>query len=56
LEKYPDLQITAAYTDNRGGLIVNSLWSKNKELINKFEGLSGTYADRLVHFTQEERD
>ena len=27
-----------------------------KELINKFEGLSGTYADRLVHFTQEERD
>ena len=52
--KYPKVRLGAAYS---GGdfITVNAVYSENEALSDKFLKLSGSYASRLEHFTEEER-
>ena len=54
--KYPNITFTAAYPDKKtNSITVNSIYSENQELVEKFASLSGSYANRLDNFTEEER-
>jgi len=55
--KYPDMVFMAAYTNPKGKyLTVNSIWSPDKKISEKFNNLGSSYANRLDKFTEEERD
>lgn len=52
--KYPKIRLGAVY--NAGDFItVNAVYSENEELSSRFLRLSGGYADRLEHFSENER-
>lgn len=55
LEKYPKLLLISAYSDKKGGVIVNSVYSENEELSRRFASYEGSYVSRLEKFTEEER-
>ena len=53
--KYPNLELLAAYSGAEGALTVNSIYSDNPELRERFRNLKGSYAKRLESFTEEEK-
>lgn len=53
--KYPNLELLAAYPGNDGGITVNSIYSDNPELRERFKNLKGSYVHRLESFTEEEK-
>ena len=57
-EQYPDLDYLYSFYNQRANvyyIIVNGIWSKNQELKDRFKSLSGSFNDRLTHFTPEEQ-
>lgn len=56
-EKYPKIKFGAAYGDNKGRnrITVNAVYSEDESLSERFLKLTGSYASRLEHFTEEER-
>ncbi|NBO99561.1 MAG: hypothetical protein EBU90_05470 [Proteobacteria bacterium] len=57
-EQYPDLDYLYSYYNQRANvyyIIVNAIWSENQELKDRFKSLSGSFNDRLTHFTPEEQ-
>ena len=55
--KYPKIRFGAAYGDNKGRnrITVNAVYSEDESLSERFLKLTGSYASRLEHFTEEER-
>lgn len=53
--KYPNLELLAAYPGAEESLTVNSIYSDNPELKERFKNLTGSYAKRLESFTEEEK-
>ena len=54
LQQYPEMKLGAAYYDGRY-ITVNAIYSEDENLSNRFLSMTGSYADRLSHFTEEER-
>ena len=56
-EKYPKIKFGAAYADGKGRkrITVNAVYSEDENLSNRFLKMTGSYADRLNNFTEEER-
>jgi hypothetical protein len=57
-EKYPELDYLYSFYNQRANvyyIIVNAIWSENQELKDRFKSLSGSFNDRLLHFTPEEQ-
>lgn len=57
-KEWPDMKFTAIYVhknDWKRGFTVSTIWSSDNNLSDKFLKLSGSYADRLKQFTEEER-
>lgn len=53
--KYPNLELLAAYPGDNRDITVNSIYSENPELRERFKNLKGSYAKRLESFTEEEK-
>ena len=53
--KYPNLELLAAYPGGNREITVNSIYSENPELRERFKNLQGSYAKRLESFTEEEK-
>lgn len=49
------MELLAAYSGAEGALTVNSIYSDNPELRERFRNLKGSYAKRLESFTEEEK-
>lgn len=57
-EQYPDLDYLYSFYNQRANvyyIVVNAIWSENQELKDRFKSLSGSFNDRLTHFTPEEQ-
>ena len=54
LADYPKMKLAAAYKTG-DFFTINAVYSENEALSNRFIALSGGYANRLNHFTEEER-
>lgn len=58
-EKYPDLDFLYTFFNQKANayyVTVNAIWSKDQSLKDKFKSLSGSFNERLKHFTPEEID
>ena len=55
MDKYPKMKIFTAYSDGEGGIVCSAVYSEDESLSERFAMLSGSYADRLNTFTEEER-
>ena len=53
--KYPKIRFGAAYPGRELALTVNAVYSEDTTLSERFLKMSGSYADRLSNFTEEER-
>ena len=53
--KYPKIRFGAAYPGRGLALTVNAVYSEDTTLSERFLKMSGSYADRLSNFTEEER-
>lgn len=53
--KYPKIRFGAAYPGRGLDLTVNAVYSEDTTLSERFLKMSGSYADRLSNFTEEER-
>ena len=53
--KYPKIRFGAAYPGRESALTVNAVYSEDTTLSERFLKMSGSYADRLSNFTEEER-
>lgn len=57
-EKYPELDYLYSFYNQRANvyyIVANAIWSENQELKDRFKSLSGSFNDRLTHFTPEEQ-
>lgn len=54
--KIPNLHVMYAYSDYTNNVVVNAISCDDRELVERFESLSGNFNQRLEHFTDEERD
>jgi len=56
-QKYPDAEYLYGFyneTKNSYYITINAIYSKDQRLKDKFKSLSGSFNDRLSHFTKEE--
>jgi len=59
LKKYPDMDMLYTFYNQKANayyITVNAIWSENQELKDRFKSLTGSFNDRLEHFTEEEID
>lgn len=57
LAKYPKLRLLAVYPGDKqfSFITINSIYCEDDAIADKFQTLSGSYAERLSHFSDEER-